>query len=177
MPSTYTPLEGFKSRFNKPFEAALVLDKKFKVAFDFGNDDEDVELDDSMVIGTFSQEDKEYKVYETEKFYRAPELKTKKEENGIKISKILLQQPISKEDALLMFKGEKSSLMTDFISNRTKRKFKAHLLYDFKACRPVFEFPPREAKKKTAKKAAKKTAKKATKKKTAKKAAKKKASE
>lgn len=171
------PLEGFKSRFNKPFEAALVLDKKFKVAFDFGNDDEDVELDDSMVIGTFSQEDKEYKVYETEKFYRAPELKTKKEENGIKISKILLQQPISKEDALLMFKGEKSSLMTDFISNRTKRKFKAHLLYDFKACRPVFEFPPREAKKKTAKKAAKKTAKKATKKKAAKKAAKKKASE
>ena len=108
-------------------------------------------------------------IVKTEKFYRAPELKTKKEENGIKISKILLQQPISKEDALLMFKGEKSSLMTDFISNRTKRKFKAHLLYDFKASRPVFEFPPREAKKKTAKKT--------TKKKVAKKAAKKKASE
>jgi DNA topoisomerase-3 len=162
------PLIGFKSRFNKPFDAALVLDKKFKVTFDFGNDDEEVELDDTMIIGNFTQDDKEYKVYETEKFYRVPELKTKKEENGVKISKILLQQPVSAEDALLMFQGEKSSLMTDFISNRTKRNFKAFLLYDFKASRPIFEFPPREAKKgakkKTAKKAAKKTAKKAAKK-------------
>ncbi len=175
------PLEGFKSRFNKPFDAALVLDKKFKVAFDFGNDDEEVELDDTMIIGKFTQEDKEYTVYETEKFYRVPELKTKKEENGIKISKILLQQPVSAEDALLMFQGQKSSLMADFISNRTKRKFKAHLLYDFKASRPTFEFPPREAKKgakkKTAKKAAKKTVAKKTAKKAAKKAAKKKAKE
>ena len=165
------PLEGFKSRFNKPFEAALVLDKKFKVTFDFGNDDEEIELDDTMIIGKFTQDDKEFTVYETEKFYRVPEFKTKKEENGIKISKILLQQPITAEDALLMFQGKKSSLMSDFISNRTKRKFKAHLLYDFKASRPTFEFPPREAKK-TAKKAAKKTAKKAAKK-TAKKAARK----
>jgi DNA topoisomerase-3 len=155
------PLEGFKSRFNKPFEAALVLDKKFKVTFDFGNDDEEVELDDSMIIGNFTHEDKEYKVYETEKFYRVPELKTKKEENGIKISKVLLQQPVSAEDALLMFQGQKSSLMEDFISNRTKRKFKAHLLYDFKASRPTFEFPPRAAKKGTKKKTAKKAAKKA----------------
>ncbi len=163
------PLEGFKSRFNKPFEAALVLDKKFKVAFDFGNDeDEDEELTDEKIIGKFKYDDKEYTAYQTEKFYRVPELKTKKEEKGVKISKILLQQPVSAEDALLMFSGEKSSLMTEFISNRTKRPFKAHLLYDYKASRPVFDFPPREAKKgakkKVAKKAAKKTVKKAAKK-------------
>ena len=156
------PLTGFKSRFNKPFDAALKLDQKtFKIAFDFGNDDdEEEELTDDKIIGTITHEGKEYKVYETEKSYRVPELKTKKQANGIKISKILLQQPISKEDALLMFNGQKSSLMTGFISNRTKRGFKAFLLYDFKAGRPIFEFPPREAKKKTAKKAAKKAAKK-----------------
>ncbi len=154
------PLDGFKSRFNKPFEASLVLDKKFKVAFDFGKDDQDEVLDDAMIIGNFSHEGKEYNVFETEKFYRVPDLKTKKEENGIKISKILLQQPVSADDAMLMLRGEKSSLMAGFVSNRTKRAFKAHLLYDFKADRPAFEFPPREAKKPVAKKAAKKAAKK-----------------
>ncbi len=150
------PLEGFRSRFNKPFDAALVLDKKFKVAFDFGNDeDEDIELTDEMIIGKFKHDGTEYTAYETEKYFRVPELKTKKEENGVRISKILLQQEVTKEDALLMFKGEKSSLLTGFISNRTKRPFKAHLLYDYKASRPVFDFPPREAKK-TAKKTPKK---------------------
>lgn len=168
------PLTGFKSRFNRPFDAALELDKKFKVGFNFGNDDDEIDdLTDDQIIGTFTHEEKEYKLYETEKNYLAPECKSKKNENGIKISKIMLQQQVSKEDAVAMVNGNKSSLMTGFISNRTKRPFKAHLLYDFKAGRPVFEFPPREAKKKTAKKAAKKkTAKKAAKK-TAKKAAKK----
>jgi DNA topoisomerase III len=156
------PLDGFKSRFNKPFEASLVLDKKFKVAFDFGNNDEEEELDDAMIIGKFTHEGNEYTVFETEKFYRVPDLKTKKEENGIKISKTLLQQPVSAEDALLMLQGEKSSLMSGFISNRTKRSFKAHLLYDFKASRPVFDFPPREAKKAAKKTTAKKAAKKAS---------------
>jgi DNA topoisomerase III len=139
-----------------------VLDKKFKVAFDFGNNDEEEELDDAMIIGKFTHEGNEYTVFETEKFYRVPDLKTKKEENGIKISKTLLQQPVSAEDALLMLQGEKSSLMSGFISNRTKRSFKAHLLYDFKASRPVFDFPPREAKKAAKKTTAKKAAKKAS---------------
>lgn len=150
------PLTGFKSRFNKPFDAALTLDKQFKVGFDFGNDDdEDEDLTDDQIIGDFSHNGKSFKLYETQKGYKAPDFKTKKEPNGIRLSKVMLQQEISKEDALKILNGEKSSLMTDFVSNRTKRKFKAYLLYDFTAGRPVFDFPPRPAKK-GAKKAAKK---------------------
>ena len=89
---------------------------------------------------------------------------TKKAPAGLKISKMLLQQEITKEHAVAMFNGEKTPKLDDFVSNRTKRKFSAFLLYDFKADRPTFEFPPREAKKKAAKKSARKTAKKAAKK-------------
>jgi DNA topoisomerase-3 len=155
------PLSGFKSRFNRPFDAGLEIDKKFKVAFVFDRDEEDIEdLTDDMIIGEMTFDDKTLKIYETEKSYYVPEAKNKKAPNGMKIAKVLLQQPISKEDAIKVFQGEKSSLMEDFISNRTKRKFKAFLVYDFNNARPSFEFPPREPKKKAAKKAAKKTAKK-----------------
>lgn len=167
------PLSGFRSRFNRPFDAGLELDKKFKVAFVFDRDEEDVEdLTDDMIVGEMDFEGKTLKIYETEKSFFVPEAKNKKAPNGMKVSKMLLQQQISKEDAIKIFQGEKSSLMEDFISNRTKRKFKAFLIYDFTNARPTFEFPPREAKK-TAKKAAKKVAKKAAKKTTAKKTAKK----
>lgn len=162
------PLSGFRSRFNRPFDAGLEIDKKFKVAFVFDRDEEEAEdLTDDMIIGEMTFDDTTHKIYETGKSYFVPTAKNKKAPNGMKISKVMLQQEISREDALKIFQGEKSSLMEGFISNRTKRKFKAFLVYDFTGARPTFDFPPREAKK-TAKKAAKKTAKK-----TAKKAAKK----
>lgn len=155
------PLEGFKSRFNRPFEAGLEIDKKYKVAFVFDRDEDDEEdLTDDQIIGKFSHEGEEHTIYETDKSYFVPSFKNKKAPGGIKISKMMLQQEISREDAIKILKGEKSSLMTDFVSNRTKRKFKAFLTFDFESARPVFDFPPREPKKKTAKKAAKKSAKK-----------------
>ncbi len=159
------PLTGFKSRFNKPFDAGLELDAKLKVAFVFERDeDDDEELTDEKVIGTMQHEDKEHKIYELEKSYRVPSIVTKKAPAGLKISKMLLQQEITKEHAVAMFQGAKTPKLDNFVSNRTKRKFSAFLLYDFKADRPTFEFPPREAKKKTTKKTARKTAKKAAKK-------------
>lgn len=158
------PLEGFRSRFNRPFEAGLEIDKKYKVAFVFDRDEEDEDdLTEDQIIGDFERDGETHKIYETEKSYFAPSFKNKKAPNGIKVSKVMLQQEISREDALKLFKGEKTSLMEDFVSNRTKRKFKAFLIYDFQNARPTFEFPPREAKK-GAKKATKKRAKKAAKK-------------
>ena len=47
------PLTGFKSKFNKPFDAALEMDDKFKVNFFFENDDRDtaIELTEEQLIG------------------------------------------------------------------------------------------------------------------------------
>ena len=54
----------------------------------------------------------------------------------------------------------KTDLLENFVSNKTRRKFKAFLAYDKKEGKVIFEFEPRAGKAPPAKKAAaKKTAK------------------
>ena len=50
----------------------------------------------------------------------------------------------------------KTSLLENFVSNKTRRKFKAYLAYDAKEGKVAFEFEPRAARP-AAKKAARKT--------------------
>lgn len=150
------PLTGFKSRFNRPFDAGLELDKKFKVAFVFDREEEEgEELTDDMVIGDMDYNGQSHKIYETNKAFIVPSATNKNAPSGFKVSKTMLQQDISREDAIAILQGKKSSLMDNFVSNRTKRKFKAFLLFDFENARPTFDFPPREARQ-PAKKAGKK---------------------
>ncbi|BCX48928.1 DNA topoisomerase [Haloferula helveola] len=152
------PLEGFMSRFNKPFEAGLELDDKFKVNFVFDQDEKESasDLTEDQVIGTVPLTDgRQVKVYGTEKAWFVPEIQTKKEPDGIRIGKTILQREIPEEELLKMLAEGKTGLIKGFISNRTKRPFDAHLVLDLDAGKIGFEFPPRPAKK-TAKKAAKK---------------------
>ena len=58
--------------------------------------------------------------------------------------------------ALLLARG-KTGLLEGFVSNKTRRKFKAYLAWDAKEGKVVFEFEPRAAKA-PAKKAARKAA-------------------
>ena len=75
------PLQGFKSRFNKPFDASIQLDEKFKTNFLFeGDDDTAPDLKDDMVIGTAEMPDgKRHKIYATDKAYYVPDIVTKKD--------------------------------------------------------------------------------------------------
>jgi len=52
----------------------------------------------------------------------------------------------------------KTDLLDGFVSNKTRRKFKAYLAYDKKEGKVSFEFEPRAAKAPAAKKAAAKKA-------------------
>ncbi|MEM9081911.1 MAG: topoisomerase C-terminal repeat-containing protein, partial [Verrucomicrobiota bacterium] len=155
--------DGFVSRFNKPFSAALKLEQqvsktgklgKWKTDFVFDNDEEVTleDLSEDQIIGSFTHQDDEHKVYQTEKSYLAPTLKTKKNPEGIRVSKRLLAHEITAEEALTILRGEKTPQINDFVSNRTKRKFSAFLKYDFEEDRPTFEFPPRKSAKKAPKK-------------------------
>lgn len=151
------PLTGFKSKFNKPFDAALKMDEKFKVNFFFENDDRDntPELTEEHFIGDVEMQDgRTVKLYETEKAYHLPELVTKKEANGIRIGKHILHHDITVEQVKKLLTHGKTDVIKGFVSNRTKRKFDAHLTFDFKEGKIGFDFPPRPAKK-AAKKAAK----------------------
>ena len=161
------PREGFVSRFNKPFEAAIELVQsvsktgkkgRFKTNFVF-EQDEPEELSEDQIVAQVTHEGETHDLYETEKSFLVPSLKTKKEPEGVKFSRTILSAEIPREAALKMLHGQKSDLLKGFVSNRTKRKFDAFLLYDFEQGRPTFEFPPRKksagkkaAKKKTAKK-------------------------
>jgi DNA topoisomerase-3 len=152
------PLTGFKSKFNKPFDAALELDAKFKINFVFENDDRDgpPELTEEQLVGEAkTEEGKSYKVYATEKAYHVPEMVTKKDPHGIRIGKSILQCEIPQDQILKLISAGKTDVLKGFVSNRTKRKFDAHLTFDPKDGKIGFDFPPRPVKKTTAKKTAK----------------------
>ena len=154
------PLQGFKSKFNKPFDASLQLDAKFKTSFLFeGDDDKAPDLSDDMLIGSAKTPDgKEHKVFATDKAYYVPDIVTKKYPHGVRIGRVILQREIPEDQALKLLSEGKTDLLQGFVSNRTKRKFDAHLTFDLDTAKIGFDFPPRPAKK-VAKKAAKKKAK------------------
>jgi DNA topoisomerase-3 len=148
------PLEGFRSRFNKPFDAALKLDEKFKAQFVFDDDDsEAVELTEEDVIGTLTLPDgRSVKVYESAKAYHVPELKTKNDPDGLRLGRKILQLEIPREQALKLIGEGKTDLLKGFISKRTKRPFSARLTLNLETGKLGFEFEPRQPRKKAAKK-------------------------
>jgi DNA topoisomerase-3 len=75
-----------------------------------------------------------------------------------KSGKIILQQPVAREQMTKLLAEGKTELLENFVSNKTRRKFKARLAYDKKEGKVVFEFEPRAAKAPAKKVAAKKAA-------------------
>ncbi len=142
------PLTGFKSKFNKLFDAGLELDDKFKVNFVFeGKEDKAVELTDEMILGTVTMADgRKVTVYGTEKAYIVPELKTKTEPEGLRLGRAILQKEIEPDQAFKLLAEGKTDLIKGFVSNRTKRPFDAHLTMDFAKGKIGFEFPERAPK-------------------------------
>jgi DNA topoisomerase-3 len=140
------PLQGFRSRFNKPFEAGLKLDEKFKVGFLFEDEpDEKVELTDEHFIGNATRPDgKQIKVYQTDKAFHVPEIRTEKEPDGLRIGRKILQLEIPKEQAIKLIGEGKSDLLKGFISKRTKRPFSAFLTLDAETGKLGFEFQERK---------------------------------
>lgn len=153
------PIETFKNRFGQPFTAELALDKKkktWKVEFIFEGDDlreeERKNLSEEQVIceaplGDGS--DTKVKVYETERAFLAPQMATKADENGVRISKTILDKEIPLEQAIKLFAEGKTDLMPGFRSKKGRR-FAAHLTLDYTTGKLGFEFAPRKTKKKAA---------------------------
>ena len=57
-----------------------------------------------------------------------------------------MQQPIAPEQMGKLLETGKTDLLENFVSNKTRRKFKAFLSWDAKAGKVGFEFEPRAAK-------------------------------
>jgi len=167
------PLDGFRSKAGWPFaaEMKLVHDAEinnWKLEFDFGEDAKLAEGDGEPVDFSAQQS-----------LGACPKCKGRVFEHGsnyvcehsvghpitcdFKTGKIILQQPVSHEEVHKLLSTGKTGLLENFVSNKTRRKFKAFLAYDKKEGKVGFEFEPRAprvpAKGAAAKKvAAKKTA-------------------
>lgn len=158
-------MDGFRSRFNKPFEAGLKLGQtvsktgklgKWKIDFVFDEELEPSEdLRDDQIIKELTLKDgTSAKLYATDKAYHLPQLKTKDAPEGFRLGKTILQKELQPNEVEPLFTEGKTPLLDGFISKRTKRPFKAHLTLDFDSGKIGFEFAPRPAKK-AAKKATK----------------------
>ena len=75
-----------------------------------------------------------------------------------KSGKIILQQPVPRDEMKRLLETGKTALLENFVSNKTRRKFKAFLAWDKKEGKVGFVFEPRAAKAPAAKKAVAKKA-------------------
>ena len=159
------PLEGFRSKAGWPFTAELKLayDEEihnWKLEFDFGEEAKAAEAGEAV---DFSAQQSlgacpkcQSPVYEHGSSYVCEKSTGPHATCDFKSGKIILQQPVAREQMSKLLHGGKTDLLENFVSNKTRRKFKAYLAFDKKEGKVGFEFEPRAARPAAKKSAAKK---------------------
>jgi DNA topoisomerase-3 len=164
------PLEGFRSKAGWPFTAELRLAfddeiKNWKLEFDFGEDakkdgesGEPIDFSAQESLGACPKD--QGRVFEHGSSYVCEHAVGAHVTCDFKSGKIILQQPVAREQMSKLLETGKTDLLEGFVSNKTRRKFKARLAYDKKEGKVTFEFEPRAPRVPAAAKkaAAKKTA-------------------
>jgi len=148
------PLDGFRSKKGRPFSAILRMEEG-KVSFVFEgspnsengeeNGESTLDLTQLTVVGINPRDGT--KVYETPNAFSSESYLKGDRENGIRISRKILAKTIPTEEAVNLFEKGETGIIDGFISNRTKRAFRAQLVLDVKKGGISFKFPPREPKK------------------------------
>ena len=148
------PLEGFRSKAGWPFTSEIVIKyddeaHNYKLEFDFGDDKkgeesgelvefEDAALGPCPICGS--------EVHEHGSNYvcskAVPTAAQPTPSCTFKSGKIILQQPVEREQMTKLLATGKTDLLDKFVSMRTRRAFKAHLAWDKEAGKVNFEFAP-----------------------------------
>ncbi|GAB2866153.1 DNA topoisomerase III [Pseudoduganella ginsengisoli] len=151
---TIGPLQGFRSKMGRPFAAILriVKDeeiKNFKLEFDFGQNEEEgeegegVDFSNQTPVGPCPK--CTGNVYEMGLAYVCEHTVAKPKACDFRSSRIILQQEILPEQMSKLLNEGKTDLLPGFISQRTRRPFKAFLVKG-KDGKISFEFEERKAK-------------------------------
>ena len=153
------PLEGFRSKAGWPFTSEIALkyneeDKNWKLEFDFGNDKnseetgEIVDFTGSESLGACPKcggaVHEHGSNYACEK--SVPTEGQPTPTCNFKSGKIVLQQVVEREQIAKLLSTGKTDLLEKFVSNRTRRAFKAFLSWNAEEDKVVFEFEPRTSK-------------------------------
>jgi DNA topoisomerase-3 len=150
---TIGPLQGFRSKMGRPFAAILriVRDEdinNFKLEFDFGQNDESedgegVDFTGQTALGPCPKCNGG--VYEMGLAYVCEHSVAKPKTCDFRSGRIILQQEILPEQMVKLLNDGKTDLMPGFVSQRTRRPFKAFLVKG-KDGKISFEFEERKAK-------------------------------
>ena len=147
------PLEGFRSKAGWPFTAEIKLVRddelnNWKLEFDFGEDakregesGEPVDFSEQESLGICPKT--QGKVYEFGTSYVCEHAVGANVTCDFKSGKVILQQPIAREQMTKLLASGATDLLEGFVSNKTRRKFKARLAWDAKEGKVVFAFEPR----------------------------------
>jgi DNA topoisomerase-3 len=153
------PLEGFRSKAGWPFTAEIVIkyneeEKNWKLEFDFGEDKnaaetgEIVDFSDQESLGPCPKCGG--RVFEYGNNYvcerSVPTQQQPTPTCDFKSGKIILQQPVSREQIAKLLAAGKTDLLDKFLSMRTRRAFKAILAWNKEEGKVTFEFEPRTSK-------------------------------
>jgi DNA topoisomerase-3 len=151
---TIGPLQGFRSKMGRPFAAILKISrdeeiKNYKLEFDFGQsgaDDENaepVDLSGQTPLGACPKCGGG--VYEVGLAYFCEKTLAKPKACDFRSGRIILQQEILPEQMVKLLTEGRTDLLPGFVSQRTRRPFKAYLAKG-KDGKVSFEFEPRKAK-------------------------------
>ena len=148
------PLEGFRSKAGWPFTSEIVIKyddeaHNYKLEFDFGDDKkgeesgeivefEDASLGPCPICGSDVHEHGSNYVCSK----AVPTAAQPTPSCTFKSGKVILQQPVEREQMTKLLDIGKTDLLDKFVSMRTRRNFKAHLAWDKDAGKVNFEFAP-----------------------------------
>jgi DNA topoisomerase III len=147
------PLEGFRSRIGRKFNATVKLGEEFKPEFDFGENGHD----QPVTIDAAKHEDlglcpicQKGHVYVLDRAYACENAVSKEKTCTFRISKTILHREIPKEQVQKLIATGKTDLLPKFVSKKG-RPFSAHLKLE--NGKVGFEFAERKPKKPSLRKA------------------------
>ena len=151
---TIGPLQGFRSKMGRPFAAILKISRdeeanNHKLEFDFGQTNEDdenaeaVDFSEQTPLGACPKCGSG--VYEMGLAYVCENTVAKPKACDFRSGRIILQQEILPEQMSKLLNEGKTDLLPAFVSQRTRRPFKAYLVKG-KDGKISFEFEERKTK-------------------------------
>jgi DNA topoisomerase-3 len=143
------PLQGFRSKMGRPFAAMIRLNADKQPEFDFGQgsgaegEAEAVDFSGQESLGRCPKCGGG--VYEHGMAYVCEKAVGAAKTCDFRSGKIILQQPVEREQMNKLLAGGRTDLLKGFVSNKTRRKFSAYLVRGGDG-KVGFEFEPRAPK-------------------------------
>ncbi len=143
------PMTGFRSKIGRPFSAVLKLvPPEYKLEFDFGNapagEGEEAEAIDLSGLTPLGKCPKcGGGVFEQPMSYVCENSVGGSRSCDFRCGRVILQQTIEPEQVKKLLAAGRTDILRNFVSNRTRRKFAAFLVWKADEGKVGFEFEPR----------------------------------